>query len=73
MRRLRDNSMRYDRHSIRSGLQHIANEAPNSIEDWRGQRFRESALEAMAYIIHLEGELRRQGFTDYTDKEENNG
>lgn len=64
--------MRHDRHGIRSGLQHIANEAPNQIEDWRGQRFRESALEAISYIIHLEGELRRQGFTDYTEKEDHN-
>jgi uncharacterized protein YaiI (UPF0178 family) len=59
--------MRLSSQSIRSGLQHIANEAPNAVPDHRGQRWREDALDAMAYIRQLEGDLRRAGFTEYTD------
>lgn len=55
--------MRHDPTSIKLGLQHIVNRsiAPS--------QFRNAALEALAYIRHLEGELRRQGFTDYNDTE----
>ena len=63
--------MRIDPMSVKLGLQHIANEAPDDSPTWRGQRFRESALDALAYIRQLEGDLRRQGFTEYNEKEEN--
>ena len=62
--------MRLNPQSIRSGLQHIANEAPAIVPDHRGQRWREDALDAMSYIRQLEGELRRAGFTEYNDPKE---
>lgn len=57
--------MRHDPTEVKLGLQHIVNRsvAPS--------QFRNAALDALAYIRHLEGELRRQGFTDYNEKEEN--
>jgi hypothetical protein len=64
--------MRHDPTEVKLGLQHIANEAPDHSPTWRGQRFRESALDALAYIRQLEGDLRRQGFTEYNEKEDNN-
>ena len=66
--------MRYDPMEIKIGLQHIANGTTEAITEhsWRAKSYREAALEAMAYIRHLEGELRRQGFTDYNEKEDNN-
>lgn len=56
--------MRHDPTDVKLGLQHIVNRsvAPS--------QFRNAALDALAYIRHLEGELRRQGFTDYPEKEE---
>lgn len=62
--------MRLNPQSIRSGLQHIANEAPNIVPDHRGQRWREDALDAMSYIRQLEGELRRAGFLDYPEQKD---
>lgn len=58
--------MRFDPTTIKLGLQHIVNRsvAPS--------HFRNAALDALAYIRHLEGELRRQGFTDYNETEETN-
>jgi hypothetical protein len=61
--------MRLNRQSIISGMQHIANKAP-TIYGIPGEQWRQDALDAMAYIRQLEGELRRQGFTDYSTKEE---
>lgn len=56
--------MRHDPTDVKLGLQHIVNRsvAPS--------QFRNAALDALAYIRHLEGELRRQGFSDYDEKEE---
>ena len=62
--------MRLNPQQIRIGLQHIANEAPDLVQDHRGQRWREDALDAMSYIRQLEGELRRAGFTEYNDPKE---
>ena len=62
--------MKHDPTDIKTGLQHIANEAPNAVADHRGQRWREDALDAMAYIRQLEGDLRRAGFTEYNDPKE---
>ena len=59
--------MRLHAQSIVSGLQHIANEAPTAVPDYRGQRWREDALDALSYIRQLEGDLRRAGFTEYND------
>lgn len=70
MRRNGD-TMRLNRQSIISGLQHIANKAP-TIYGIPGEQWRQDALDAMAYIRQLEGELRRQGFTEYNQKEEEN-
>ena len=59
--------MRHDSNDIKLGLQFIVN---NSVAP---SRFRTFAIEALQYIRHLEGELRRQGFTDYNEKEDHDG
>lgn len=53
--------MKYNPNEIKIGLTLIAR---------RSEKYQDTALEALAYIRHLEGELRRQGFNEYTDKEE---
>lgn len=65
--------MKHDANEVKLGLQLIANQSPSTLKNsWRAVRYREAALDALAYIRHLEGELRRQGFTDYTEKEDTN-
>jgi uncharacterized protein YaiI (UPF0178 family) len=66
--------MRHDPTEVKLGLQYIANNAADDVAatNWRARRYREFAMDAMAYIRHLEGELRRQGFTEYNEKEDNN-
>ena len=66
--------MRFDPAGVKLGLQHIVNTVsePMTKHSWRATRYREAAIDAMAYIRHLEGELRRQGFTEYNEKEDNN-
>lgn len=63
--------MRLDRHAIRHGLEAIAEQAP-TIYGIAGEDWNQTALDAIEYIRQLEGELRRQGFTDYSTKEETN-
>lgn len=62
--------MKHDPTEVKLGLQHIANDVPKRIADSRGRHFRESALDALAYIRQLEGDLRRAGFTEYNDPKE---
>jgi len=65
--------MRHDPADVKLGLQHIANTASETTDHntaWRARRYREAALDAMAYIRHLEGELRCAGFTDYNDQKD---
>jgi len=66
--------MRHDPAGIKLGLQYIVNVVSDDVAatSWRARRYREAAIDAMAYIRHLEGELRRQGFTEYNEKEDNN-
>ena len=66
--------MRFDPAGVKLGLQHIVNTAsePMTNYSWRATRYREAAIDALAYIRHLEGELRRNGFTDYNEREEDN-
>lgn len=65
--------MKYDPNEVKLGLQLIANQTPETLAtSIKAHHYREAALDALAYIRHLEGELRRQGFTDYNEKEENN-
>ena len=64
--------MRHDPADIKLGLQHIANTASDTTDNnsiWRARRYREAATDAIAYIRHLEGELRRAGFNDYDQKD----
>jgi len=72
MWRHRSEAMGHDPTDIKLGLQHIANGSQDNLEpkSWRARRYREAALDAMAYIRHLEGELRRAGFTEYNDQKE---
>lgn len=56
--------MKYDPTEIKLGLQHIVNRSITP------SQFRQSAIEALAYIRHLEGELRRARFTEYNDPKE---
>jgi uncharacterized protein YaiI (UPF0178 family) len=66
--------MRFDPTEIKLGLQYIANNSTDDVAatNWRARRYREFAIDAMAYIRHLEGELRRNGFTDYNEREDTN-
>jgi uncharacterized protein YaiI (UPF0178 family) len=66
--------VRHNPTDIKLGLQHIANGTTEDVAatNWRARRYREAALEALAYIRHLEGELRRNGFTDYNEREDTN-
>lgn len=67
-------AMRFDPTEIKLGLQYIVNGStePTTNYSWRATRYREAAIDAMAYIRHLEGELRRNGFTDYNEREDTN-
>lgn len=63
--------MKHDSNEVKLGLQHIANQSPSTLKNsWRAVRYREAALEALAYIRQLEGDLRRAGFTEYNDPKE---
>lgn len=62
--------MRFNPDEIKLGLQHIINTDVGHTTKWRTLFHQEAARDAIAYIRHLEGELRRQGFTDYNEKEE---
>lgn len=62
--------MRLDRKEIRAGLQHIAAQEPDDSTSWTRRNYREIALEALAYIRQLEGDLRRAGFIEYNDPKE---
>lgn len=73
MRRLRGGGMKYNPNEIKIGLTLIANRSDATLaSSILAVSYKETALEALAYIRHLEGELRRQGFTDYTEKEDTN-
>lgn len=61
--------MRHNPTQIKNGLHAIANYSICG-DCTPAAKQRETAIDALAYIRHLEGELRRQGFTDYTEKEE---
>jgi hypothetical protein len=59
--------MRYDRDEIKMELHYCGTELVLNREELR---VREAALHALEYIRHLEGELRRAGFTDYNDQKD---
>lgn len=64
--------MRFDANEIKIGLTLIAKRSDATLQSSTlAVSYKETAIEALAYIRHLEGELRRQGFTDYNEKEEN--
>lgn len=63
--------MRLNRLEIIAGLQEIAGTAP-TIYGIPGERWRQETLDAISYIRQLEADLRRQGFTEYNTKEEDN-
>lgn len=68
MRRLRKGAaMKHDGREIKDGLRDLLalDEAPKK---YLGARW--IIREAITYINHLEGELRRQGFADYDTGEE---
>ena len=63
--------MKHDPTEVKLGLQHIVNQSPSTLKNsWRAVRHREAALDALAYIRQLEGDLRRAGFTEYNDPKE---
>lgn len=63
--------MRNDANRIKMGLTSIANQSPSTLaSSAKAVRYRETALEALAYIRQLEGDLRRAGFTEYNDPKE---
>lgn len=65
--------MRFDANEIKIGLTLIARRSDATLQSSTlAVSYKETALDALAYIRHLEGELRRQGFTDYQEKEEQN-
>lgn len=64
--------MKHDPTEIKRGLHALANESEVIAPSWVIRQHKETAIDALAYIRHLEGELRRQGFTDYQEKEEQN-
>lgn len=53
--------MKHDSLEIKMALKEISR---------RQARYHEVALEALAYIRQLEGDLRRAGFTEYNDPKE---
>ncbi len=53
--------MRHDPLQIKIGLTEISR---------RNTRYHEVALDALAYIRQLEGDLRRAGYTEYNDPKE---
>lgn len=65
--------MRFDANEIKIGLTLIARRSDATLQSpILAVSYKETALDALAYIRHLEGELRRQGFTDYQEKEDQN-
>lgn len=56
--------MRLEPVQIKIGLQYIAN------REHQPSQSRQAALDALAYIRQLEGDLRRAGFTEYNDPKE---
>lgn len=64
--------MRLNRKNIISGLQDLANESELLAPGWVIKQHKETAIDALQYIRQLEADLRRQGFTEYNTKEEDN-
>ena len=60
--------MRFDSFNIKLELHDLAS-GGYPLQLQHARKVREAALEALAYIRHLEGELRRNGFTDYNERE----
>jgi hypothetical protein len=55
--------MRIDRNEVKDDLKALINDAGNNKE-------KQTLRSALSLIRQMEGDLRRQGFIEYTDKEE---
>ena len=55
--------MRIDRNEVKNDLKALINDAGNNKE-------KQTLRSALSLIRQMEGDLRRQGFIEYTDKEE---
>ena len=70
--------MKYNPKEIKAALKWVTEQMQDinhkgpSHREWVAVNVQDFANDALAYIRHLEGELRRQGFTDYTEKEDTN-
>jgi hypothetical protein len=62
--------MRINRDQLKLELHYFAGEVHIHAHEY--QRVRDTALTALEYIRQLEADLRRQGFTEYNTKEEDN-
>jgi hypothetical protein len=62
--------MRINRQQLKEALTHFAGNS--HVHPHEHQRVRDTALTALEYIRQLEADLRRQGFTEYNTKEEDN-
>ena len=55
--------MRIDRNEVKNDLKALINDAGNNKQ-------KQTLRSALSLIRQMEGDLRRQGFIEYTDKEE---
>jgi hypothetical protein len=62
--------MRINRNELKTSLTHFAGNS--HVHPHEYQQVRDTALTALEYIRQLEADLRRQGFTEYNTKEEDN-